>query len=436
MPAGQPEYPPLAAPAKPGTPARPHPPPGLTAPGRGALGPPPPPRGRAGSGDGRWEWGGEPSPAPQSPAEPGAARAEPRPRIQPPPSSPDRRQRAEAPPPPKVPPPPQVSPPPPLPSLRPSPCRSPSPPATHRMVVWGETAGTLSTIRCMQRTVVRKQRQRLGHHTLPRCGGGGGGGCAEAGGASPPLRSNSRSRRQRPGAAAASRRAMLQGAGQEGEGLRQVRVAPAPLPGRGCRSGRRRGDPVPPARAGGGDGGGPAPAGGGMGGRAPGFRAALRNAPRGSAVQRAAAPSRGQRGSAAPPRSLPVPQFPVPRLSPREGGGEGNPRAGCGVRGSCVHPGREEEEGKMKGSEGSGKGKRKGKEGKRDRKQREEGKKKNRREREAASSANYVPFQPWSERLTYYTTLGLPHLLLLQLLLPNRENLLDLPRIHSADVFW
>lgn len=64
------------------------------------------------------------------------------------------------------------------------------------MVVWGDTAGTLSSMRCMQRTVVRKQRQRLGHHTLPRCGGG----CAAAGGKSPPLRSSGSSSSQRPGA--------------------------------------------------------------------------------------------------------------------------------------------------------------------------------------------------------------------------------------------
>lgn len=63
---------------------------------------------------------------------------------------------------------------------------SPAPRAapTYRMVVCGATAGTLSSMRCMQRTVVRKQRQRLGHHTLPRWSGGGGAGgcCGEASG--------------------------------------------------------------------------------------------------------------------------------------------------------------------------------------------------------------------------------------------------------------
>lgn len=107
--------------------------------------------------------------------------------------------------------PPQVFPPPPS-SSSSSPL--PARPATHRMVVWGDTAGTLSSIRCMQRTVVRKQRQRLGHQTLPRCGGG----CAAAGGGvvSPPPRSSSRSRRQSPGGA--SRRAMLHGCGAGGGG--------------------------------------------------------------------------------------------------------------------------------------------------------------------------------------------------------------------------
>lgn len=34
--------------------------------------------------------------------------------------------------------------------------------ATYRMVVWGETAGTVSKFRCIHLTVVRKHKQRLG----------------------------------------------------------------------------------------------------------------------------------------------------------------------------------------------------------------------------------------------------------------------------------
>lgn len=48
----------------------------------------------------------------------------------------------------------------------PAPAPRPRPPArlrTHRMEVCGATAGTASSSRCMQRTVLRKHRQRLGH---------------------------------------------------------------------------------------------------------------------------------------------------------------------------------------------------------------------------------------------------------------------------------
>ena len=41
--------------------------------------------------------------------------------------------------------------------------RGPAPRRTHRMDVCGATAGTASSSKCMQRTVVRKHRQRLGH---------------------------------------------------------------------------------------------------------------------------------------------------------------------------------------------------------------------------------------------------------------------------------
>ena len=47
------------------------------------------------------------------------------------------------------------------------PCpRRPAPRRTHRIEVCGATAGTASSNRCMQRTVVRKHRQRLGHPLL------------------------------------------------------------------------------------------------------------------------------------------------------------------------------------------------------------------------------------------------------------------------------
>lgn len=43
---------------------------------------------------------------------------------------------------------------------------APAPRRTHRIEVCGATAGTASSSRCMQRTVVRKHRQRLGHPLL------------------------------------------------------------------------------------------------------------------------------------------------------------------------------------------------------------------------------------------------------------------------------
>lgn len=41
--------------------------------------------------------------------------------------------------------------------------------ATYRMVVWGETAGTASKLRCMHLTVVLKHKQRLGQQSAT-CG--------------------------------------------------------------------------------------------------------------------------------------------------------------------------------------------------------------------------------------------------------------------------
>lgn len=40
---------------------------------------------------------------------------------------------------------------------------------TYRIVVWGETAGTVSKFRCIHLTVVRKHKQRLGQQTT-ECG--------------------------------------------------------------------------------------------------------------------------------------------------------------------------------------------------------------------------------------------------------------------------
>lgn len=108
---------------------------------------------------------------------------------------------------------------------------TPSAPHTHRMEVCSATAGTASSSRCMQRTVLRKHRQRLGHPAP--------GFWATAVSTPQPQHSTSASRQGR-----AERTAMTTARTDAGRThrsrrarrvLHQLRTAPARPPGRGPR---------------------------------------------------------------------------------------------------------------------------------------------------------------------------------------------------------